>query len=325
MGKKNDKFSAFLNRADKLADLFNGCLYYGIPVINPEQLAEIQRIYHEAIQDRYGKKRKMRKERDVAKALIRAGGIVILAVELQDNINFCMPIRCVEYDLEELLKQIRRLKEKYKREGGLKPGAEYLSGIKENDKLNPVITLVVYHGPGKWNSAESVSGMLNQGGMDPVLSKYILDHNIHVINLSELDENLFQTELRELIGLMKRKDDKEAMRIFYQENEERFSNMDEEAYELICTMLNLRPLLRQKENFRKGKDGKLDMCKAFDELMKDSKDEGIRIGVKRGVKQGEERLSNLLEKMLKDGRDSEIGLVISNMTKRRRLYKEYGL
>ena len=112
MSKKNDILTDFFSRAQIFAELFNGSLYEGRQVIKSEQLAEIQNFYNEPIQERYGKKKQVERRRDVARALFRENGVVILAVELQDSENYIMPIRCAEYDLLELLKQIRKLKGK---------------------------------------------------------------------------------------------------------------------------------------------------------------------------------------------------------------------
>ena len=321
MSKKNDILTGFFSRAQIFAELFNGSLYEGRQVIKPEQLAEIQNFYNEPIQERYGKKKQVERRRDVARALFRENGVVILAVELQDSENYIMPIRCAEYDLLELLKQIRKLKEKYKRNGGLKTKAEFLSGIKEEDRIIPVITLVLNHGKKRWNTHRSIKDMLDLSGMDEELKELILDHEIKVINLVDLDENHFQTGLRELVGLMKRSEDKAQMYAYYQENRMRFEEMDETTFDVICTVLNLKPMLKKKENFREEKGGKLDMCKAFEDLMADCRMEGRT----KGVQEGEERLGRLITLLLSDGRTKEVKTAASNVVTRRKLYKEYGL
>ena len=45
MGKQNDAFTAYLGRAEVLADLYNGCLYQGEEVVQAGNLCEVQQFY----------------------------------------------------------------------------------------------------------------------------------------------------------------------------------------------------------------------------------------------------------------------------------------
>ncbi len=250
MGRKNDELSWYLNRTAVLADFFNGSIYNGEKIIKAEQLGEIQRTYQEAIRDRSGRVRRKRRERDVAGVLQKEGHFVILAVENQENLNFCMPLRGLEYDVEEFAKQLRRMRRQYEQKGQLETGAEYLSGIRKTDRLIPVVTVLFYHGKGKWQAPVQLQEMLDMNGMDETLKAMHMNYRLHVINLTELKEENFETGLRELVGMMKRRDDKEEMGRYCKENAERFENIDDETYDLICTMLNLKTLLKKKEQNR---------------------------------------------------------------------------
>ena len=44
MGKQNDAFTAYLGRAEVLADLYNGCLYQGEKVVQAGNLCEVQQF-----------------------------------------------------------------------------------------------------------------------------------------------------------------------------------------------------------------------------------------------------------------------------------------
>ncbi len=125
----------------------------------------------------------------------------------------------------------------------------------------------------------------------------------------------------------------EGRQAYFRENEERFRNMDDETYDLICTMINHRNLLKEKEKCRnKGKEG-VDMCKAIDDMILEGKMEGKREGIligekrgeKKGEKAGEEKMSRLIAQLLKDNRLTEISKVTSSVQARRRMYQEYGI
>lgn len=159
-----------------------------------------------------------------------------------------------------------------------------------------------------------------------------------------MDENCFHTGLREIVGMMKRREDKSAMLKFYEENRSRFEKMDGEAFKLLCTTLNMKSLLKANEKLERNETmenmmtatemrGKTNMCKAFEEILQDQKNlgkrEGIKIGEergeKRGEKRGEARMGKLVELLIQDGRTNEILSVTQNLAARRRLYKEYGM
>lgn len=110
----------------------------------------------------------------------------------------------------------------------------------------PVVTLVIYHGEEEWNAPKRLSDMLKLQGIDEKLKSLITDYPIHVFCLKDLQEEYFHTNLRELIGLMKRQKNKEELRKYCKDNEERISRMDASAYDMICIMLNREDLLEKK-------------------------------------------------------------------------------
>ena len=52
MGKQNDAFTAYLGRAEVLADLYNGCLYQGEEVVQAGNLCEVQQFYQQGLSER---------------------------------------------------------------------------------------------------------------------------------------------------------------------------------------------------------------------------------------------------------------------------------
>lgn len=328
MGKVNHELCYFLNRPAVFAELFNVAIYGGREVIQKENLADIQRTYGEALPDRYGKKRRKIRERDVIKALCRDGKYVRLAIENQADLNYCMPLRCLEYDVEEFARQLRRLRRhyKYKADGSLCPGVEYLSGIKATDKLIPNITVVLYHGKGCWNAAQRLRDMLDEGALDERLGSMHMDYKLHVINLNELNEELFQTGLRELIGIIKCVDDKDRMQRFIENNRERIMRMDDDLHDLICTMAGIKELIvKTDENERTDRGERLNMCKAWEDMKADCRARGKEEGKREGKKEGEARMSALIIRLYQDGRGAEVPKAAESTRIRNRLYREYGI
>lgn len=325
MGKYDRTLGSYMSAPERFADFCNGSLYGGKQEISERDLAEVQKAYDEVMRDRNGRLKHVGRERDAAKLLCKGTQLVLIAVENQASLNYCMPFRCMEYDVMELAKQLRRLRNQYQKEGGLKSTEEYLSGMKSADRLIPCITIVFYHGRGKWKAPRQLQEMLNTDGMDQTLQKLLADYQIHVICLEDLDEANFRTGLRELIGLMKRRDDKTAMKKYCEENAERFARLDVDTYDVICKMLNLKHLSGRREAYKNQESEGYNLCRAFDEMIKDGEKRGERRGEKRGEKRGEERLGSLMEKLLQSGRLEEALKASTNANMRRKLYREYSI
>lgn len=321
MGRKDSALKSFLNRPSVFEELYNVGVYGGRKVISAKNFAEVQSAYCETFKNRYGKKRKTVRVRDVVKALWIDGHFVILAVECQAELNYCMPLRCMEYDVEEFTRQVRHLRRRYEEKGGLKKGAEFLSGMKKTDKLVPVFTILLYHGRGKWEAAERLQDMVNLTGLDEEMRLLHPDYQLRIVSLTELDESLFETGLRELIGMMKCSDDKKKMQRFMKKNADRFQNMDDELYDLICTMTGLKKLERTKEKYKNMGRETYDMCIAFEEMMKDSREKGKR----EGKREGEERLCALITRLCQENRSAEVLKAAQSVRIRNRLYREYGI
>ena len=230
-----------------------------------------------------------------------------------------MPVRCMEYDEMDLTGQLCRLRQHYGREKTLRPGAEFLSGMKETDRLIPVATVVFYHGEGKWTAARQLQDMLDMEGADEPLKRLVADYRMNVVCLEDLQEENFETGLREMIALMKRRKDKAAFQKYCAEQEERLGHVDGDTYELLCAMLNL-PVWKKKDSQNEKRED-YNMCVAFQEWMEDEKKKGIEIGEKRG----EKRLGILIEKLVCDGRQEDILVASRSASARRKLYLEYGI
>ena len=272
MGRQNDAFVGYLNRDEILADLYNGCLYEGEEVILPGQLSEVQKNYSRTLMN-YGRNglRKHR-ERDAIKMFSNRKMMVLLAAEAQNNLHLAMPFRCMEYDTEEYSRQLKKLYEE--NSGMLTDSTEYLSRLRRTDRLIPVVTLVIYHGEEEWNAPKRLSDMLKLQGIDEKLKSLITDYPIHVFCLKDLQEEYFHTNLRELIGLMKRQKNKEELRKYCKDNEERISRMDASAYDMICIMLNREDLLEKKTKYLKEESEEYDMCKAMEDWAEECRNEG---------------------------------------------------
>lgn len=328
MGEKNNTICSYLSKPEVFADFINGSLYRGKQVIAAKELESFAYTGKETHRDRSGNRKRRLRSRDVVKLRIGQNQYAVIAIENQDELHYFMPFRCMEYDAEDYAKQVRRLKKFHKEKKDLTTAAEFLSGVKKTDKLKPVVTLVFYHGKGTWDTCRELHDMLDFSGENEILKEYTSNYRANIIPLQELDENNFRTGLRELIGVMRRRDDEKKMRQFYQENEERFASIDEDTYDAISVMADRKNLRQYKEENR-NEEGKVNMCRAFDQWEKEwfseGEQAGLQSGLESGIALGEQKMALLIGKLLADGRLEDLRAASQNEKRRLVLYKEYGL
>ena len=280
MGKKNNALCAFLAKPEIFADFMNGNLYGGKWVYSPEDFVPLETGYYERGKDR---------RRDVAMLLCHNRQYAILAVENQDEINPIMPLRCMEYDVTEYLKQVRRLKREHREKNDLQPGAEYLSGVSLTDRLKPVVTVVFYHGKGEWDTCRELHDMLEFRGNEEI-RPYVANYRMNLVTMRELKEETFRTSLRELVGVMKRSEDAGELRAYIKENRERLDRMDDVAYEAIGALTGKEDWME----YGKKPEGGHSMWKALEGFVEEGRQEGSQT-----------KLIDLVCRKLRKGKDAD--------------------
>lgn len=85
------------------------------------------------------------------------------------------------------------------REGKLS-GGEFLSGMAKEEKLNPVITIVFYHGEEPYDGCMDLHDMLelkekNKTCQRIVYKRFIADYHVNLVKAGDLDEGNFETGL----------------------------------------------------------------------------------------------------------------------------------
>ena len=116
------------------------------------------------------------------------------------------------------------------------------------------------------------------------MRRYTPNYEPLIISLQEMDENKYETGLRELIGVMKRSSDKQRMQEYLEENQQRFQKLDDDTYDVISVMTNHKKLEYFKEQNR-TKEGGVNMCKAFQEMEDEARERGYQDGIQNLTKQ----------------------------------------
>ncbi len=261
------------------ADMFNKFLYHGRQVIRPESLIEMDST---EIVVPYGEGKAgvpAQKYRDVLKLMKTDGNIAycILGCEDQGAIHYAMPVKNMLYDSMQFARQVTKAAKSHRQEKEHKPTSdEFLSGFYKTDRLIPVVTLVIYWGPDRWDGPLTLKEMYTEA--DDAVMQYVPDYKINLIapeQMSDDEIKEFQTSLKEVMLYIKYSKDKNKLQKVTQADES-FQNLDRQAAEVINVTTN------SKLKYPEGK-GKIDMCLALEEMRMDSKREGIREGEIKGA------------------------------------------
>ena len=265
------------------ADAFNYLIYGGKKVIDPAGLTEI-----DTATSAVGKKDALQKYRDVLKAAVikqdEKMSYVLLGVENQMEVHYAMPVRNMVYDALQYDKQVAMIAADNRRNkrfsgGNIRNSGEFLSGFLKTDKILPIITLTIYFGTEPWDGPLSLREMYDIN--DSKLLDFVPDYRVQLIQpmtLSEDDFEKFHTSLREALQTIKYSVDAQKLTEYIVQNE-RMHHLELSAANVINTVAGIGLEIRQDR-------GKVDMCKAIEDLKAESRAEGREEGREEGHTKG---------------------------------------
>ena len=117
---------------------------------------------------------------------------------------------------------------------------------------------------------------------------------MNLIRAEDLDEALFETGLRELVGFLKKQGDKKELMDYIEKNRERIEDIDEDTFYVVRVFMNIPNKFIKKKEKTEGDSG---MCTAMKEWLADERNAGIMEGEKRGEAKGEIRGKKIGEKI----------------------------
>ena len=298
MGKTDIVTKDYISDNNIFADAFNYLLYGGRQVIEPDELREMDTELVSVPYGRDSTEAPIQRYRDKLKYVTMRQDdrsvYILLGIEAQTNVDYAMPVRNMVYDGLQYAKQVEdaakshRQKKMNKEQRELDDGkrtnrGEFLSGFYKNDKLIPVVTLVIFFGSGAWDGPTSLHDMFS-AEYDDIL-KYVPDYPINLLcpaNMTDEEINLLSSSLREVILFMKYASDEERMTVLMKGND-RFKNLEMKAIRLINQLTNCNLQYNEEKE-------ELDMCKAWDDMRKHERMAGIEIGMLTSI-------VNLMESM----------------------------
>ena len=203
----------------------------------------------------------------VAKEYIRRPEIFadIFNYRLYDGIDRIHPEQLAEENITENLI--------LEREGHGKE--ELLSGFYREDRILPVITLVLYFG----TIPRSLKEMMRWTGEEA--EKYIQDYRLNLIIPAEMEDKeieKLQSSLREVFYFLKYAGDwKKLEKIL--EDDERFQSLETEAATVIRELTNTEIEIKEEQEEQ-------NMCKAIEQMKENQRKIGLEDGKRIGLEDG---------------------------------------
>ena len=288
----------------RYADVINGIGCAGQQLVHAEDLqeADSQTIVGNWL--RIPRKSSRVRIRDMVRKVAFGVNFAIVGFENQEKVDFCMPLRCMVYDAGEYEKQAGKIRKKLRKQKELS-AEEYLSGFRKNDRLYPVVTFVLYGGKEAWDGPESLHDMLDWTDVPEGLKGFVADYPLHVVRIREFENtDVFQTDVKQVFDFIRCSGDRAALAELVQKDEA-YQAMEEDAYELVTQYVKANRLVRVKDEY-KGKDGKVNMCQALEELIEEGRAEGRASGLVDGREQGRvDAIRGVVMRMVKKGKTDE--------------------
>lgn len=316
MGKLDQAVYSYLSRCDRFADLFNGSLFHGEQVLCPELLTDSSERC--IMKDKDGDYKET--DRDIRKIMQDGTVLQIFAEENQSYVSYVMPLRCMNYDVRDYLKQASALEIQNRKQKKLRESDEYLSGLCACDRLTPIYTIVLYWGEKTWDGPRTLSDMM-EFSENSRFNDLFCNYSMNLVCVNEI-ENLedYKTDLQSVFRLLQCRREKEKLCMVVQ-NREEYSHLPEDAYDVLTLFMSDKRLEIKKEEVYIKERGEYDMCQALTELIEDGKQEGI----KEGLKEGESRLLRLQRFLIAEGKMDELNRVILDEMYRQKMYCKYAV
>ena len=193
-----------------------------------------------------------------------------------------------------------------------------MSGMEKGEKLNPVTTIVFYHGEEPYDGCTDLHDMLELDKENKTYKRLVADYHMNLIRAEDLDETLFETGMQELVGFLKRQGDKKELMDYIEKNRERIEDMDEETFDAVTVLMSIPKKFIKKKEKTEGDSG---MCTAMKEWLADERNAGKQ----EGIEEGENRFASLTAALLALKRLDDLNRAVSDEGFRSSLYREFAL
>ena len=254
--------------------MFNTVLFDGKQVLKPEELVEVDTDLSSVLKIN-GHAETIQKVFDVVKKTAYGVDFMIWGLENQDNVHYAMPLRHMLNDSLAYLKECNEIIATNRKEKKLKTSGEFLSGLKKDDRLHPMISICVYYGEEDWDGPLSLTDMLN---IPAELKSIVADYKMNLVQVKKSENFHFQNQdIRTVFDFIRFIYNQE-----YEKINEHYKNkpIDTELALVIGSVTKSQKIIKQAlASERNGEQ--MQMCKGLQAL----EQRGIEAGQKKHLKQ----------------------------------------
>lgn len=279
--QKDVTLKTFWRNNEHFADLFNATVFNGKQVLKPNKLTEMDTDVSATIQSK-SYNESITRNRDVVKKMSDGVEFNILGLEIQDKTHYAMPLRTMTYDALGYIKEYNDIKKHHKlnKDSFCSP-EEFLSGINKSDRFHPIITIVLYYGESLWDGPTCLSDMMIS--MSNNIKEYFSDYKLNLVQILDSDKYSFYNEdVKDVFYIARSIYNKDIDAIL---NKYKTRNVDNEVMKLISVLTATPQIMNLCKPNEQG--GKVNMCKAMEELkaewQNESRNEGINKGIELGI------------------------------------------
>ena len=173
------------------------------------------------------------------------------------------------------MKQAKQIEQEHKQKKDVS-GNEFLSMFGKEDYLIPTITIIFYTGREQWDGARDLNELFNENEYTDIVLPYMVTAPLNLISIYDMkDTSKYHSSLKQIFELMSFTDDKNALSEYLDKNKDIYSKVDDATARLLSMLLDLEILNEQSED---GEESGFNVCKAVEDMRKDSREEGIAKG-----------------------------------------------
>ena len=290
--KPDTILKTFWKNNQRFADLFNTVLFEGNPVLKPNDLQEVDTDVSSIIKFN-GHAETVQRILDVVRKTAYGVDFIIWGLENQEKIHYTMPLRHMIGDSLIYLKEYNEIAAKNRKEKEYSTTDEFLSALKKDDRLHPVISLCIYYGEKEWDGPFNLLDMLV---IPEYLKPLVSDYRMNLIQVRQSENLCFQNQDISIVFDM--------IRSIYNKDYETFHEMYKDktmSAELgltVGSVVKSQAIINEVMKMEE-KRSEVDMCDAlqrwFDEAVQKGKIEGVISTCRRFHISREETVRNLIE------------------------------
>lgn len=250
------------------ADLFNTVLFEGKEVLKPEDLQEMDTDVSGIIEMK-NYKETLNRTRDVIKKTAYGAEFVLVGLELQGHVHYAMPLRHMLYDGMSYLKEYREISGKSTKDGMNYTKDEFLSKMRKEDRLHPVVSLTIYYGEKIWDGPYSLKDMLTE--MPEEIAGVISDYKMNLLEIRKSGSYRFNNRDVQAVFEISR----EALEgnLEFIRRKYRNQNLPSQVAAVVGKIVKSEELVDMSQQTEV-----INMCAALDRL----KQEGVQEGLEQG-------------------------------------------